>query len=300
MANITRKRTGELLRKLFEILALHPEGMQAGVALNELANSVELTEYESGHYESAGGRRFEKIVRFATVDCVKAGWLVKQRGRWSLTVEGIQAFNTITDPENFYRRAVKLYNEWKALQKGKISDLAEDASETEGAVETSAGITLEEAEEQALNEIKNYIAAMPPYEFQELVADLLKAMSYHVSWTAPPGKDGGVDIIAYTDPLGTQTPRIKVQVKRQKNSVDLPGLRSFLANVNDGDVGIYVCTGGFTKDAAEHARNQERRRLTLIDAEQLVDLWIDVHGNLDDSARKRLPLTPVYFLSSDD
>lgn len=300
MANITRKRTGELLRKLFQILEPHPEGLQAGAALSQLADSVELTEYESGRYESSGGRRFEKIVRFATVDCVKAGWLVKQKGTWSLTAEGIQAYNSIGDPEKFYRQAVKLYNEWKALQKGKISDLAEDASETEVAIETSAGITLEEAEEQALDEIKNYIAVMPPYEFQELVADLLKAMSYHVSWTAPPGKDGGVDIIAYTDPLGTQPPRIKVQVKRQKSSVDLPGLKSFLANVNEGDVGIYVCTGGFTKDAAEHARNQERRKLTLIDVEQLVELWIDAHAKLGDTARKRLPLTPVYFLSSDD
>jgi restriction system protein len=236
--------------------------MQAGAALSELADSVKLTAYESGHYEGSGGRRFEKIVRFATVDCVKAGWLVKQKGKWSLTVAGIQAFNKITDPENFYREAVKLYNKWKALQKGKISDLAGGGSETEDAIETSAGITLEEAEEQALNEIKNYIAVMPPYEFQEMVADLLKAMSYHVSWTAPPGKDGGVDIIAYTDPLGTRAPRIKVQVKRQKHSVDLPGLKSFLANVNEGDVGIYVCTGGFTKDAADHARSQERRRLT--------------------------------------
>jgi restriction system protein len=100
--------------------------------------------------------------------------------------------------------------------------------------------------------------------------------------------------------LGTQAPRIKVQVKRQKSAVDLPGLKSFLANVNEGDVGIYVCTGGFTKDAADHARNQERRKLTLIDVERLVDLWISIYGKLDDSARNRLPLTPVYFLSSDD
>ena len=52
---------------------------------------------------------------------------------------------------------------------------------------------------------------MDAYDFQKLVADLLKAIGYHVSWIAPPGKDGGVDILAYTDALGTQGPRIKVQ-----------------------------------------------------------------------------------------
>ena len=30
----------------------------------------------------------------------------------------------------------------------------------------------------------------------------------------PPGKDGGLDIIAHPDPLGTRSPRIKVEVKR--------------------------------------------------------------------------------------
>ena len=41
---------------------------------------------------------------------------------------------------------------------------------------------------------------MNPNELQELVADLLRAMDYHVAWVAPPGKDGGVDVLAFTDP----------------------------------------------------------------------------------------------------
>jgi restriction system protein len=79
MAEITRRRTGELLRKLFEILRAAPEGLPARVALESLADGIQLTEYEAGMYDS-GSRRFDKIVRFATVDCVKAGWLVKNKG----------------------------------------------------------------------------------------------------------------------------------------------------------------------------------------------------------------------------
>ena len=75
MAEIILKRTGELLRKLFEILIGHPEGLQAGMALDKLANSVTLSEYEAEVSKSSGTRRFDKIVRFATVDCTKAGWL---------------------------------------------------------------------------------------------------------------------------------------------------------------------------------------------------------------------------------
>jgi restriction system protein len=52
--------------------------LQASEALRQLAARAQLTPYEAGDYES-GGRRFETIVRFATVDCVKAGWLSKHK-----------------------------------------------------------------------------------------------------------------------------------------------------------------------------------------------------------------------------
>jgi restriction system protein len=129
------------------------------------------------------------------------------------------------------------------------------------------------------------------------VAALLRAMGYHVSWIAPPGKDGGIDILAASDPLGTKPPRIKVQVKRQSQSVDVDGLRSFMAVLGDGDVGIFVSIGGFTKNAADEARLQEKRKITLLNNEQLFDLWVEYYGKLRDEDRRRLPLKSVYLLS---
>jgi restriction system protein len=138
---------------------------------------------------------------------------------------------------------------------------------------------------------------MNPYEFQDLVADLLSAMGYHVSWIAPPGKDGGLDIVAWPDALGTRPPRIKVQVKRQQQSVSVDGLRSFMALLGDDDVGLFVCTGGFTKDAETEARTQEKRRVRLIGLDKLFDLW-DAHcDKLSDRARQRLPLRSIRFLA---
>jgi restriction system protein len=142
---------------------------------------------------------------------------------------------------------------------------------------------------------------MPPYDFQNLVAALLKAMGYHVLWVAPPGPDRGIDMIAHTDPLGTTSPRIKVQVKRQpgtKMSVD--AIRSFMAVLGDQDVGIFISAGGFTSDAEREARSQEKRRLTLIDLNRLVDLWTEHFLQLDDADRQRLPLKPIYFLAPQD
>lgn len=141
---------------------------------------------------------------------------------------------------------------------------------------------------------------MDPYEVQRLVADLLKAMGYYPSWVAPPGKDAGIDIVAHPDPLGTRSPRIKVQVKRQQQRISREGLSAFLAQLGEEDVGLFVCVGGYTRDADDFARAQERRKITLIDLERLLDLWIEFYPKLDDQARERLPLTPIWFLTPKD
>lgn len=301
MAEITRRRTGEFLRELFNILMAAPEGMRASEALQELASRFTLTPFEASNYES-GSRRFEKIVRFATVDCVKAGWLVKDKGIWSITDAGQAAHAELPDPEAFYKRACKLYAEWKAAQpdaEGNAETVASASSVVEdvGNHAKAASVTFEEAEEQAWAEVSQYLRAMNPYDFQDLVADLLRAMSFHVTWVSPPGKDGGVDILAWPDALGTRPPRIKVQVKRQQQAVTVDGLRSFMAVLGDTDVGLFVCTGGFTKDAENEARTQDKRRITLIGLEKLFDLWDEHYDKLTDQARRRLPLRSIRFLA---
>jgi restriction system protein len=301
MPEITRRREGELLRKLFEILMATPDGMRAKDALASLADRVQLTPFEAGSYAS-GGQRFDKIVRFSTLGPVKAGWLLKTKGQWTVTDAGRRAYEQFKDPEAFFREAVRLYKEWNATRSDSDSEepaeIPEDGEGTSGKWE--AVQTFEVAEEQAWQEIERFLKQMNPYEFQGLVADLIKAMGYHVAWIAPPGKDGGIDILAFSDPLGTRSPRIKVQVKRQQQSVSVDGLRSFLALLGDDDVGIFVNTGGFTRDAQDEARTQAKRRITLIDIEKLFDLWVEHYDDLEYASRRRMPLKPIYFLAPSD
>lgn len=296
MADITRERTGELLRHLFEILMAHPEGLQAKVALSALAKRVTLSAHEAGSY-AKGGRRFEKIVRFATVDTVKAGWLVKAKGYWLITDAGRRAYDQFKDPGAFYREGVRLYQAWRSTQPDDQDDDAESDPQADTVTEREVTSTFEEAEERAWQEVESFLSQMPPYDFQDLVAGLIRGMGYHIAWIAPPGKDGGVDILAFNDPLGTRPPRMKVQVKRQQQPVSIDGVRSFLAVLGNEDVGIFVNTGGFTRDAKEAVRNQMNRHMTLIDIERLFDLWVEHYGRLDEAARRRMPLKPIYFLA---
>jgi len=289
---------------LFGALNEAPEGLPASTALRQLEARVPATTFEEGQFPG-GGRRYDKIVRFATIDCVKAGWLAKQKGVWTVTEAGQQAYQTYTDPETFYRQAVKLYHVWKASQPRSPADAgsgtqSDDMGSVEdAAVEQSSGVTFEQAYEQAWGEIERYLHAMGPYDFQHLVADLLKAMGYHIAWVSPPGKDGGVDVVAHNDPLGTRPPSIKVQVKRVAQRVTLDGVKAFAAVLDDDNVGLFVSAGGFTKDADEYARSHAKRRITLVNLEQLVDLWIEFYTRLEDTARRRLPLTPIHFLKLD-
>jgi restriction system protein len=289
---ITRERTGLLLQTLFKVLLEQHDGMAARDALEAVANRIQLTPHEEGEYET-GGRRFDKILRFATVDAVKAGWMVKTKGTWAITDAGQNAFKTFQKPDEFYREASRLYWKWRRANPVEVEP--EESTDERGAT-----ITFEEAGEQAWNEVSVYLGNIDPYILQNLVAALLEAMDYYVNWVSPPGKDGGVDIVAYSDPLGTKPPRIKVQVKRRKDSINVEELRSFLALINEDDVGIFVTTGGFTKDASELARHQERRRITLIDRERLVDLWIEYQNKVAVDKRDALPLKPIYFLAPEE
>jgi restriction system protein len=44
----------------------------------------------------------------------------------------------------------------------------------------------------------------------------------------------------------------------------------------DDDVGL-VTTAGFTKDAEDEARTQQKRKVTLVNLERLFDLWVEHH-----------------------
>ena len=104
MAEITRRCIGELQRGVFRILLECPDGLPANEVLEKLESIVPPSDFEKSDYpKHPGVRRFEKIVRFATIAPVKAGWLMKSKGRWILAGEGKKAYETFQDPEKFVK-----------------------------------------------------------------------------------------------------------------------------------------------------------------------------------------------------
>lgn len=293
MAEVTARRRGELVRGVFRVLAQFPDGLPAKDVLTRLRSVVPPTPFEDSDYPARPGvRRYEKIVRFSTIKAVKAGWLIKEKGRWLLTDEGRKALEAYQDPEEFERQVDKLYKRWEASVPEEAEEEPKEAPE--------AGVALEEAEEMAWREVEEYLLELDPYDFQNLVKALLQDMGYHVAWIAPPGPDGGTDLIAYSDPLGTQGPRVRVQVKRRREKVTVEGLRAFMAVLGHEDIGLLVSAGGFTRDAEQEARSQPARRITLLDPEKLFDLWVQYYRDVPEEGRRILPLKPVYYLARED
>lgn len=295
MAELDRKRRGELLYAVFDVLAEHPDGIQAKDALAAVEKRLALTEFEKANYPGTDVRRFEKTIRFQTINAVKAGWMVKEKGIWSATPAGVAAHTTFKDPERFMLEAELLYRAWKKDQ--PPAPPIADEHEDEADVPTS--LTVEKAEETASGELREFLAEMDPYDFQHLVAGLLRGMGYYVDHVAPPGKDRGVDIIAYTDPLGTRGPRIKVQVKREQGKTDAQTLRAFMSVLKETDVGAFVTLGGFTADAEAEART-EARRIMLIGPNRLLDLWVGHYEGIPEEDKLRLPIKRIPFLAPTD
>ena len=112
---------------------------------------------------------------------------------------------------------------------------------------------LENIREQSKEFIKDRITQLDPYEYQDLVAGLLRAMGYKTR-VSPPGSDRGVDILASPDGLGFEQPRIVVECKHRKGAMGAPEVRSFLGGRHQNDKGLYVSSGGFTKEAKYEAQ----------------------------------------------
>jgi restriction system protein len=174
---------------------------------------------------------------------------------------------------------------------GRIATAADETpSDTEEAEE--APPFFEETKAKADELIADLISHLDPYDFQDLVAGVLRAMGFRAVST-PPGPDRGVDIVAHPDPFGFERPRIKVQVKHRKGSVGGPEMRSFLGSLREGDSGLYVSTGGYTNDAALEAE-RSREPVSLLDRDDFIRLLIEHYDVLEPEYKAQVPLRKVW------
>lgn len=129
------------------------------------------------------------------------------------------------------------------------------------------------------------------YGFQSFVAHLLTTMGYRTV-ESPEGSDGGVDIVAHRDELKLEPPIVKVQVKSTEGSVGGPEVKQLSGNLGQGEVGLLVTLGSFSRQAIDFAKT--RANLRLIDGDELIEFTIRHYEQLDPKYKQLLPLKKVY------
>jgi len=289
----THALAAELIYAAFEVLRDNNGSLPSKQVVQEVEKRVELDEWAKGTLKKTGYIRWQSLLQFFSIDCTKAGFLIKRKGVWYLTPEGEKAIKL--GKVKLLMTAINLYREWKAR---KEIEKAEDITdETEGDIKPDPGTIVEQAIQTASDTIKNHISKMNAYEFQDIVAALLRGMGYYTPFVAPRGKDGGIDILAYRDAFGIESPRIKVQVKHRETTASVKEIRELIGTLQkEGDVGIFVSTGGFTSDAKGAAINAHLH-VELIDLDQFINLWQEFYKKLPDEDKNLMPLVPIYFLS---
>ncbi len=139
--------------------------------------------------------------------------------------------------------------------------------------------------------VRRIMSQLNGYQFEELVAHIMECMGYTARLT-PKSIDGGVDVIAHMDALGFQPPIVKIQCKRTTAQHGSPEVNQLLGTLGEGEFGLFVSLGSFSRAANELERN--RPKLRLIDGEAFVAMILENYGKLSPRYRAIVPLKQIY------
>lgn len=196
--------------------------------------------------------------------------------------------NSLGSTLTLFRVPESAADEIERLRKGQsvpLSSLPDEEVEEEG--------LLDRYRAEAVEITKDRVNRLDWDEMQELVAGLLRAMGYKTR-ISDQGPDRGVDIMASPDGFGFESPRIMVQVKHRNQAIGAHEVRSFLGGRHKDDKGLYVSTGGFSREARYEAE-RANIPLMLMDIDVLVKAIFRYYEKMDMETQKLLPLKKIYW-----
>lgn len=253
-------------------------------AVQSLAEQFRLSEEERLKLLPSGrAPKFANRVGWATTHLSKAGVIERpRRGYFIITERGQSLLEDSPDFVNL--KLLDRYPEHVAFR-SKNTDMVGGPAETERQREegSTPAETIDEAygvlRDGLAEEVLQQIKGCSPEFFERLVVDLLVKMGYGGT-RAEAGRavgksgDGGIDGIINEDRLGLDV--IYIQAKRWEATVGRPDIQQFAGALQGQKArkGIFITTSGFSKVAAEYARDIESS-IILIGGDALAGLMID-------------------------
>jgi len=261
-----------------------PQGqLKQSALMQAIEEAVELDDWARAVYQTTGNIRWRSIFAFASVGLVKAGYVTKGRGVWTITEQGRAAINKPYDRAQFLAEIKRRYQAWKDSQ--IATSVRQDAQPAEEdavieAPDERMSLTLQQAHEALAAELIENIKQCEPVFFERLVVKLLLKMGYGGSWqeagrAVGRSGDGGIDGIINEDRLGLDA--IYLQAKRWEGTVGEGPIRDFKGalDAKGAQKGVFITTSSFTPAATEAARNSRSYKIVLIDGARLAELLIE-------------------------
>lgn len=291
----TNRRDAEILQAVLLFIDSNGGEMRFADIKEDFPNKFNLTDKERESRKTWRESWHAILGMIGGIELKSAGLISIKKGVWTITDIGKQSLSLTLD--DFYRL---YHNKWLEIARERKNVLIE--SKVIGSdnidVEEVAASDFNNIESEAQELIRQYIINKNAYQFQDFVAALLRGMGYYTPWIADKGKDGGIDIIAYQDPLGISGSHIKVQVKHYPNTpIPISVVREIFANLTKpNDVGIVATSGRFTMECHKEVRHSHKH-IRLLELEDLISLWIQFYNNMNDEDKAILPIAPIYHLN---
>ena len=124
-------------------------------------------------------------------------------------------------------------------------------------------------------ELMRRVMLLHPQAFEELIAELLRRMSFLSVCTTRYTRDGGIDMTATWKCAGLLPQRLAVQVKRTQRAIGEKPVRELRGVLDHDQGGLLVCTAGFESAARRVAEDPAKKRIALLGGDELAELLME-------------------------
>lgn len=203
-----------------------------------------------------------------------------------------RARNALGSTLTLFKVPGEVADELMSLAAGHAPVLAQSENDNEEAQDEHS--LLESYRSEATEILKDRINRLNDEEMEVLVAGVLRAMGYRTRIT-PKGSDRAMDIMASPDGFGFESPRIIVEVKHRSTTRSTSkDIRNLVGGRHASDRGLFVSTGGFSKDARYEA-DRANIPLMLWDLDDLVQALTENYEQADQEVRNLMPMKRLYW-----
>jgi restriction system protein len=125
-------------------------------------------------------------------------------------------------------------------------------------------------------ELRKRLRGMPADRFEALIGELLIAIGFDEATVEVTryGGDGGIDVRGVLNAGGVTDVNAAVQAKRWKRNVQVRTVRELRGSLTAHEQGIIITTSDFSSGARKEAEEPGKTRISLINCDQLLDLFI--------------------------